>query len=82
MYSSRQFDEKPNESVLPVSFLHGCGLPENFIDCSIAAAATDRVLGGRDRSAPGTIKLIDLDLSRYDGIASASSRSSARVRHF
>ena len=24
----------------------------------------------RDRSAPGTIKIIDLDLSRYDGIAS------------
>jgi transcriptional regulatory protein RtcR len=33
-----------------------------------------------DRTEPGKIKIIDLDLSRYDGIASRFNRSSARAR--
>ena len=36
----------------------------------------------RDRSAPGTIKIIDLDLSRYDGIASRFQQEQREAASF
>jgi len=40
------------------------------------------VRADRDRSAPGSIKIIDLDLSRYDGIASRYHEEQRRwARH-